>query len=89
MLSNEVGRTILDKAGFTAAFDLRLEFVHDGAGGLGAAPPADPGIPAPIASSPGPSIFTAKQEQLGLRLESARGPVEVLVIDGVERPSEN
>jgi uncharacterized protein (TIGR03435 family) len=50
------------------------------------------------ASAPGPgniddptglSIFTALKEQLGLKLESAKGPVEVLVIDHVEKPSEN
>jgi len=38
-------------------------------------------------ADPGPDIFTAMQEQLGLKLESAKGPVEILVIDQVERPS--
>jgi uncharacterized protein (TIGR03435 family) len=51
-----------------------------------------PGMPPPDAGAPDPngkSIFTAIQEQLGLKLESAKGPVEVLVIDRLERPSEN
>jgi len=41
------------------------------------------------AADPRPSIFTALQEELGLKLESGRGPVKVLVIDSVQRPSEN
>jgi uncharacterized protein (TIGR03435 family) len=75
ILSDTVGRTIIDKTGFTGTFDVRLEFAPDEAISSGL--------------SSGPSIFTALQEQLGLRLEGAKGPVEVLVIDHVERPSEN
>ena len=89
MLSDEVGRTVINKTGFKEVFDFQLEFAPDEtiSGGLGR-DRGDPG-PAPSLNPSGPSIFTAVQEQLGLRLESARGPVEVLVIDSVERPSEN
>jgi uncharacterized protein (TIGR03435 family) len=56
--------------------------------------PGAPGVPAgpgqaPAAADPVPSLFTAVQEQLGLRLESTKGPVEVLVIDSVQKPTEN
>ena len=47
---------------------------------MGAPPPPD---------TSGPTIFTALQEQLGLKLESQKGPVDTIVIDHVERPSEN
>ena len=60
-------------------------------GGPGLVGPAGPGgAPAPTtATEPVPSLFTAIQEQLGLKLESTKGPVEVLVIDSVQKPTEN
>ena len=80
------GRQVIDKTGLQGLYDIKLQWAPD----PGLPNPAGPG---PIASAPadqlGPSLFTALQEQLGLRLESTRGPVQVLVIDHVERPSEN
>ena len=55
--------------------------------GQAQAPPGAP--PLPSIDPNGPSIFTALQEQLGLKLNSLRGPVDVLVIDHVEQPTEN
>jgi len=82
MLSQRLGRPVIDKTGIKGMFDFHLEFAPDETTG-GTAPPD-------VATDPsGPSIFTAVQEQLGLKLESAKGPGEVLVIDRVERPSEN
>ena len=84
VLSMELGRTVTDQTGFSGVFDINLDFLPDDTTpGLPAPPPG--AIPAGIAS---PSIFTAIQ-QLGLRLESTKGPVEVLVIDHVGRPSSN
>jgi uncharacterized protein (TIGR03435 family) len=80
-LSDEVGRTVLDKTGLTGLFDVQLEFVP--AKTLASSLPA-----APVTFS-GPSIFTALQEQLGLRLEPAKGPMEFLIVDHVERPTAN
>ena len=80
-LAGPVGRLVVDRTGLAGGFDFDLEFTAD----LPAAAAA--GLPPPDANAP--SIFTALQEQLGLKLEATRAPVEVLAIDGVERPTEN
>jgi uncharacterized protein (TIGR03435 family) len=88
-LGKMIGREVIDRTGFTRKFDLHLEFAFDDTiAGLPRPPqPIDSGQPAdPLAR---PSIMIALQEQLGLKLESTKGPVEVLVIDHVERPTEN
>jgi uncharacterized protein (TIGR03435 family) len=89
-LSNMLGRSVIDKTGFTGTFDLEMSFAPDQA--LAGLPPGAPGTPTgpPLATDPlGVSIFTAIQEQLGLKLESGKGAVDVLVIDSAEKPSEN
>jgi bla regulator protein BlaR1 len=84
VLSLMLGHRVTDQTGFSGVFDINLDFRADDA--ITGFPPPPPGaIPAETAS---PSIFNAVQ-QLGLRFESTKGPVEVLVIDHVEKPSEN
>ncbi len=83
-----LGRTVVDKTGITGRFRLQLTYRSD----VSTNPfsdTAEPGAHGAAAADLGPDIFTALQEQLGLKLESARGPVEILVIDHAERPSEN
>jgi uncharacterized protein (TIGR03435 family) len=76
------GRVVLERTGLSGLFDVDLEWTPDQ---LPRQPPDDP---EPLRIDPnGPSLFTALQEQLGLKLESTRGPVEVLVIDRAEKPS--
>jgi uncharacterized protein (TIGR03435 family) len=89
LLSSTVQRNVVDRTGLSGNFDIYLKWTPD------QLPPRPAGLPADqplringLAIDPdGPSIFTALQEQLGLKLESAHGPVDVLVIDHVERPS--
>jgi bla regulator protein BlaR1 len=73
-----VSRVVLDKTGLTGRYDFSLQWTPDDSPGG-----------APLLDSSGGSLFTALQEQLGLKLEPQKGPVEVLVIDHVARPSEN
>jgi uncharacterized protein (TIGR03435 family) len=82
-LSSRVNRVVVDKTGMTGQFDLNLEWMPDqfqGPGTLGALP----GTPPPSPDTQGVSIYTALQEQLGLKLASTKGPVDVLVVDRVE-----
>src|SRR5215471_3446391 len=83
ILSNILGKRVIDKTGLTGEYEMKLKWTPDDF----QPPPLRPNGPPPDANNP--SIFTAIQEQLGLKLESARGPVEVLVIDRLEKPTEN
>ena len=89
LLSNLMGRPVLDKTGLTAKYDFELHWTPDS--GKSLVPPGAPAaaVEAQAPDPNGPTIFTALQEQLGLRLESQKGPVDMIVIDRVEKPSEN
>lgn len=87
VLSQRLDRPVIDKTNLTGRFDIRLQWTPD-VGESSLSPGGDPLPPAP-SDNAGPSIFVAIQEQLGLKLEAAKGPVEVLVIDYVEKPSVN
>jgi uncharacterized protein (TIGR03435 family) len=79
-LSRTVRRIVVDKTNLSGFYDIDLEFMPDGP-----LPQQAPGAPQfPNPNPDAPSIYTALQEQLGLKLESARGPVEQMVIDRVE-----
>lgn len=85
VLANQVGRPIIDKTGLTGGFDIELSWMPEGRGNpVG---PLPNGVQLPAIDPDAPSLFTAVQEQLGLKLEAGRGPVEVLVIDNVQPPT--
>ena len=73
-LSLGLGRPVIDKTGLTGGYDVHLRWTADRDAGPDAT---------------GPSIFTAMEEQLGLKMEPGRGPVEYLVVDQVEKPGDN
>jgi bla regulator protein BlaR1 len=88
VLSNQVGRTVLDKTELKGNFDFKLQYTPDQAQQPPGPGDGGPDRPRPV-DPDGPSIFTAVQEQLGLKLDAQKGPVEIVVIDGVEKASEN
>ena len=86
MLSQTLDRQVEDKTGVPGLFSFHLEFAKEAnAGGRGSAPPVDVGSDVP----PGPSVFSALEQQLGLKLAPEKGSHGIIVIDRVERPSEN
>jgi uncharacterized protein (TIGR03435 family) len=82
MLAGQAGRMVVDRTGLTGPWAFTLTYAPEQRG----APP--PGAEQPAPDPNAPSLFTALQEQLGLKLESTRGPVEVVVIDAINKPSE-
>jgi len=88
-LSSTLGAAVIDRTGIEGRFDVSLEWAPD--------PASQPlvtksGTPAPMPppdATPGPSIFTALQQKLGLKLEARKVPVEIIVIDHADRPSKN
>jgi len=84
VLTGQAGRIVLDRTGIVGSFDYRLEWVPDPAN-----MPMINGAKPDGSKLDGASIFTAVQEQLGLKLESTKGPVEILVIERAEKATEN
>ncbi len=75
-LTGAVGRTVIDKTGLTGTYDFEIKWTPEHGGQTDS-------------QDSGPSIFTAVEEQLGLKLQSAKGPVQTLVVDHIETPTEN
>ncbi|MGH9430278.1 MAG: TIGR03435 family protein [Terriglobia bacterium] len=107
VLSQQLGRTVVDETGLKGLYSFTLKFTGEGGprgamkfgpeggGGqvaVGPVPGGGEGPGKPVVASPdssAPSLFTALQQTLGLKLKSEKGPVDVLVIDQVEQPSAN
>ena len=89
ILQMYLGRTVIDKTGLTGNYNFALQYTPDEMASAAPAATGAEGQSASVPSASGSSLFTAIQEQLGLKLESGKGPVEVTVIDRVEKPSRN
>jgi uncharacterized protein (TIGR03435 family) len=89
-LSPQLGHTVIDKTGLTGKYDYTLQWTPDEGmtptpGGAGGGPPHEENA----VQGGGPSLFTAVEEQLGLKIESTKGQVDVIVIDHLDLPSAN
>ena len=88
-LTQMLGHPVSDKTELKGVYDFKLRFTPDDRLQPPPGSPPNSRLPPPPADSNAPSLFDALQEQLGLKLESGKGPVEVIVVDHIERPSEN
>ena len=79
-LMNQVDRMVIDETGLTGSYEFDLQWTPDAPPKLSGEAPAD---------TTGPTLFSALQDQLGLKLESKRRPVPAVIIEHIERPSEN
>lgn len=91
MMSNNLRSPVVDKTGLTGEFDLDLEFSTDGLAGAPVPPPGGfgpgpgPGGPPAGDTTDAPALITAVQEQLGLKLDLKKGPLDLIVVDHVEK----
>jgi uncharacterized protein (TIGR03435 family) len=82
LLARAVGKPVVDNTGLKGAFDLSLDFDTSGLPGFATPPGVNP-----PATGDKPTLYTALQEQAGLKLETGRGPIDILIVDHVERPT--
>lgn len=87
-LTRQLSRPVQDKTGLTGAYDFTLDWTPDSDTAPTTFTPASPNA-VPLPGIPGASLFAALQQQLGLKLEPGKSPIEMIVIDHVERPSGN
>jgi len=87
MLSRQLEREVLNRTGVSGEYDVQINSTPDS--GPCRVPADSQGGSVATDPSSLPSLYTAVQQQLGLKLEAAKGPVEFLIVDRVERPSQN
>jgi len=86
-LSNFAGRPVVDRTGLSGNWQFVLMFLGDSRGPAGSADAESRAIAAGSPDPDAPSLFTAVQEQLGLKLQPTKAPVDVMVVDQIERPT--
>lgn len=89
ILSQQLGKSVVDRTGLTGNYDYTLQWTPDDAPMQAAGAGGPPGHDENAPQAGGPSLFTAVEEQLGLKIESTKGPVDVIVIDHLDLPSAN